>query len=42
MGTTVNPLDGEFDLDDGIYLQHLDEYRPERVANTRDGTPVGS
>ena len=26
MGTTVNPLDGEFDLDDGIYLQHLDEY----------------
>ena len=24
--TTVNPLDGEFDLDDGVYLQHLDEY----------------
>ncbi|MBW1706282.1 MAG: hypothetical protein JRJ86_14115 [Deltaproteobacteria bacterium] len=25
MGTTVNPIDGEFDIDDGIYLQHLDE-----------------
>ncbi|MBF7082791.1 hypothetical protein IT084_07330 [Desulfallas sp. Bu1-1] len=25
MGTTVNPLDGEYDIDDGIYLQHLDE-----------------
>lgn len=25
MGTTVNPLDGEFDVDDGVYLQHLDE-----------------
>lgn len=25
MITTVNPLDGEFDIDDGIYLQHLDE-----------------
>ncbi|MBW2428174.1 MAG: hypothetical protein JRF56_04390 [Deltaproteobacteria bacterium] len=24
MGTTVNPLNGEFDIDDGIYLQHLD------------------
>jgi len=24
MGTTVNPLDGEFDVDDGVYLQHLD------------------
>ena len=23
-GTTVNPLDGEFDIDDGVYLQHLD------------------
>ena len=23
--TTVNPLDGEFDVDDGVYLQHLDE-----------------
>ena len=23
MGTTVNPLDSEFDIDDGIYLQHL-------------------
>lgn len=26
MGTIVNPLDGEFDIDDGVYLQHLDEY----------------
>lgn len=25
MGTTVNQLDGEFDIDDGVYLQHLDE-----------------
>ena len=25
MGTTVNPLSGEFDIDDGVYLQHLDE-----------------
>lgn len=25
MDTTVNPLDGEFDVDDGVYLQHLDE-----------------
>ena len=25
MGTIVNPLDGEFDIDDGIYLQHTDE-----------------
>jgi hypothetical protein len=24
MGTTVNPLDGEFDIDDGVYLQNLD------------------
>lgn len=24
MGTTVNPLDGEFDIDDGVYLQHID------------------
>ncbi|RZB33296.1 MAG: hypothetical protein SRB2_04064 [Desulfobacteraceae bacterium Eth-SRB2] len=24
MGTIVNPLNGEFDIDDGIYLQHLD------------------
>jgi hypothetical protein len=24
MGTTVNPLDGEFDIDDGVYLLHLD------------------
>jgi hypothetical protein len=24
-GTSVNPLDGEFDIDDGVYLQHLDE-----------------
>ena len=25
MGTTVNPFDGEFDIDDGVYLQHLNE-----------------
>lgn len=25
MGTTVNPLDGEFDIDDGVYFQHLDK-----------------
>lgn len=25
MGTTVNPLDGEFDIDDGVYLRHLDK-----------------
>lgn len=24
MGTIINPLDGEFDIDDGVYLQHLD------------------
>lgn len=24
MGTTINPLNGEFDIDDGVYLQHLD------------------
>ncbi len=24
MGTTVSPIDGEFDVDDGVYLQHLD------------------
>jgi hypothetical protein len=23
MGTTVNPINGEFDIDDGVYLQHL-------------------
>jgi len=25
MRTTVNPLAGEFDIDDGVYLQHLDD-----------------
>lgn len=25
VGTTVVPIDGEYDLDDGIYLQHLDD-----------------
>ncbi len=25
MGTTINPIDSEFDIDDGVYLQHLDE-----------------
>ncbi|MBC2714088.1 MAG: hypothetical protein HF978_02155 [Desulfobacteraceae bacterium] len=24
MVTTTNPIDGEFDIDDGVYLQHLD------------------
>jgi len=24
MGTIVRPIEGEFDLDDGVYLQHLD------------------
>lgn len=24
MRTTVNPLEGEYDIDDGVYLQHLD------------------
>ncbi|HPG00212.1 MAG TPA: hypothetical protein PLE77_09075 [Kiritimatiellia bacterium] len=24
-GTTVTPLDGEFDVDDGVYLQHLSQ-----------------
>jgi hypothetical protein len=26
MVTTTNPLDGEFDIDDGVYLQHLDPH----------------
>jgi hypothetical protein len=26
MGTIVNPLDGEFDIDDGVYLMHLDTH----------------
>lgn len=25
MGTMVNPIDGEYDIDDGVYLQHLGE-----------------
>ena len=25
MRTVVNPLDGEYDIDDGVYLQHLGE-----------------
>lgn len=24
MRTTINPLEGEYDIDDGVYLQHLD------------------
>jgi len=24
MGTLVNPINGEYDIDDGVYLQHLD------------------
>lgn len=26
MHTMINPLDGEFDIDDGVYLQHLDAF----------------
>ena len=26
MGTIVNPLDGEFDIDDGVYLMHLNTH----------------
>ena len=26
MRTMINPIDGECDIDDGVYLQHLDEY----------------
>ena len=26
MGTVINRLDGEYDLDDGVYLQHLNEH----------------
>jgi len=29
MGTMVNPLDGEYDIDDGVYLQHLGEDESE-------------
>jgi ABC-type dipeptide/oligopeptide/nickel transport system ATPase component len=25
MNTMVNPIDGEYDIDDGVYLQHLDQ-----------------
>ncbi len=34
MRTTVNPLDGEFDLDDGVYLEHFD-----KKSNTDWPTP---
>lgn len=30
MGTIINPLDGEYDLDDGVYLQNLDENDVEK------------
>ena len=30
MVTTTNPLDGEFDIDDGVYLQHLDPHDSSR------------
>jgi len=33
MHTMINPLDGEFDIDDGVYLQHLD-------ANDMDKWPA--
>lgn len=29
MATTVNPLDGEYDIDDGVYLQNLPEDRDQ-------------
>jgi hypothetical protein len=35
MGTTVNPLDGEFDIDDGVYMQQLDE-NDDREWPTQD------
>jgi len=27
MNTLVNPIDGDYDIDDGVYLQHLDDDR---------------
>lgn len=30
MGTTLNPIDGEYDIDDGVYLQHLDNQDDSR------------
>lgn len=29
MNTMLNPLDGEYDIDDGVYLQHLDHRNDE-------------
>ena len=47
MGTTVNPIDGEYDIDDGAYLQHLDTQNDEEwpaastvhqwIVNATDG-----
>jgi len=34
MGTIANPLDGEFDIDDGVYLQHLDDNREWPTPDT--------
>ena len=28
MGTTINPLDGEYDIDDGVYLTNIDKNKP--------------
>lgn len=30
MNTTINPLDGEYDIDDGIYLEHLKDIEEEQ------------
>lgn len=30
--TVINPLDGEYDLDDGVYLQHLEDDRSDWPA----------
>ena len=29
MGTTVNPLNGDYDIDDGVYLQNLAEHKAD-------------
>ena len=30
MGTTINPMDGEYDIDDGVYFQNLDKESKEK------------
>lgn len=49
IGTSINPLSGEYDIDDGVYLQHLDKndcsrwLTPETahqwVIDAADGNP---